>query len=102
MTVRPNVTYAAYLAACEASAQRAVKGLWTKVPPPTPKPTKPAGPSEPSPEIPAMYVGDADSGLFHLATCPLAVAMRAEDKAPFATREKAIAAGYEPCGVCQP
>lgn len=48
------------------------------------------------------YVGNKNSKKLHLATCHYAVETKAENRVCFATRQEAIAQGYQPCKVCKP
>jgi hypothetical protein len=50
--------------------------------------------------IAAAYVGNTNSYRFHRNSCTYAGCKNCT--ARFATREEAIAAGYRPCGTCNP
>lgn len=47
-------------------------------------------------------VGNRNSKTFHLATCSSARNMSQANVVPFATRQEAEAAGYQPCKRCKP
>jgi len=73
---------------------------------PTPKPTlavrsAPAPVPSDTPD-PCRYIGNKNSKKFHLAACEWAKKTSEQNRVCFATREEAIAQGYEPCKVCQP
>ena len=78
---------------------------------PSRSPTLTAGPTTPSRSAGAApapaagdcrYVGNKNSKKLHLATCHSVADMKPENRVCFATREEAIAQGYEPCKVCKP
>mgnify|MGYP003480620713 FL=1 len=46
------------------------------------------------------YIGNVNSKKFHLSTCNTLPAEK--NRVYFQTREEAIAAGYSPCGNCNP
>ncbi|MEW6727094.1 MAG: Ada metal-binding domain-containing protein [Bacillota bacterium] len=48
------------------------------------------------------YVGSIKSNKYHLPTCRYAEAITSESRIWFMTEAEALAAGYEPCGVCKP
>lgn len=49
------------------------------------------------------YIINKDSGVFHLSGCPRAKQINSENLGSFTgTRSEAIAAGYSPCGSCEP
>jgi hypothetical protein len=50
--------------------------------------------------VSSAYVGNTKSYKFHRNTCRHAGCTNCT--ARFATREEAIAAGYRPCGICEP
>ena len=52
--------------------------------------------------IDAAYVGNANSLKFHDPTCKSVSKMKEANKVYFDTRDEAIAAGYAPCGSCNP
>ena len=64
-----------------------------------PQPVAAAEPLARTP-VAASYVGNTKSYKFHRNTCRHAGCPNCT--ARFATREEAIAAGYRPCGVCDP
>lgn len=64
-------------------------------------PSSPA--AEPPPAVEAAktaYVGNIKSKKFHRLSCRYADCTNC--KAKFATREEAIEAGFDPCGICDP
>lgn len=48
------------------------------------------------------YVGSNKSNKYHLPTCRYAQKISPENQVWFQTKDEAQAAGYEPCGVCNP
>jgi len=60
--------------------------------------SSPAAPA--ATEASASYVGNTNTHKFHRNTCRYAGCPNCT--ARFATREEAIAAGYRPCGICDP
>lgn len=50
--------------------------------------------------VKAAYVGNTNTHRFHKLPCRYAGCPNC--KARFATRDEAIAAGYRPCGTCDP
>lgn len=48
------------------------------------------------------YVGSIKSDKYHLTSCRYAERIKEENQVYFDTEEAAVAAGYEPCGVCKP
>lgn len=52
--------------------------------------------------VSAAYIGNSNTGKFHRAGCRMIGSMNEEHKVPVATREEAIAGGYDPCGICKP
>lgn len=70
----------------------------------------PAGTATPTPTPTAtptltpvcIYVGNSSSLKFHYPTCPYAALIAPQHRVCFASREEALAAGYEPCRVCNP
>ena len=50
----------------------------------------------------ANYVGNANTGKFHYATCYMVDKMNPNNKVFMNTREEAINAGYVPCKRCNP
>lgn len=58
-------------------------------------------PTTPTPTTGA-YVGSIKSDKYHYPSCRYAKAILPENQIWFATEAEAIAAGYEPCGVCKP
>jgi len=87
-----------------------------KVPRPAPSPkadNRPeASPSkdprpEPPPEVDTRpefppYVGNIRLKRFHSSSCRFIARMATNNKCGFSSREEAVEAGYEPCGVCKP
>lgn len=49
-----------------------------------------------------VYVGSIESDKFHYPSCRFAEKILPENEIWFDTREAAYAAGYTPCGVCEP
>lgn len=59
-----------------------------------------SGAASSAPASGAAYIGNLNSGKFHLPTCSN---LPAEDnRIYFSTREAAVEAGYDPCGNCKP
>lgn len=50
----------------------------------------------------AMYIGNSSSLKFHTPGCSAAEKISDANKVGFATREDAINAGYDSCGICKP
>lgn len=48
------------------------------------------------------YVGNSHSMKFHAEGCRAEQKIRADHRVYLETREKAINAGYTPCGICKP
>lgn len=48
----------------------------------------------------AAYVGNINTKKFHRTTCRYAKCTNC--RAKFATRDEALAAGFDPCGICEP
>jgi len=57
---------------------------------------------EGAPADPCAYVGNKNSLKFHIADCQWVAKMNPENKICFASRQEALAQGYEPCKVCNP
>ncbi len=49
-----------------------------------------------------VYIANSNTGKFHYAWCSSVKQMNEEHKVCYATREGAVAAGYVPCGRCNP
>jgi hypothetical protein len=64
----------------------------------TPPPADPAPVPAATPA--ANYTGNLNTKKFHRITCRYAKCPNCKVK--FATREEALAAGFDPCGVCDP
>ncbi len=96
--------YAGLLHTAEHEAQQALRGLWAATPTPTPRPTR-APSLTPAPTAtagPCNYVGNANSMIFHKASCSSVAKMAPGNKVCFGTREEAIAQGYRACKICKP
>lgn len=50
----------------------------------------------------APYVGNKNNHKFHKATCQSVIEMKDKNKVEFYVRDAAVAAGYKPCGACNP
>ena len=50
----------------------------------------------------SSYVGNANSGKFHYASCRWAKKISSYNRVYFNSREEAINQGYYPCKVCDP
>lgn len=50
----------------------------------------------------AAYIGNASSHKLHRPDCSGVASMSPQNKVVFNTLAEALAAGYEPCGICQP
>lgn len=50
----------------------------------------------------ATYIGNSNSMKFHNPDCSGVSRMSEHNKVYFATRDEAVDAGYEPCGLCNP
>jgi hypothetical protein len=48
------------------------------------------------------YIGNKNSKKFHSAGCSAVAKMKDSNKVALASRDAAIAAGYEPCKICKP
>ncbi len=48
------------------------------------------------------YVGNRNNHKLHYADCPSVADIKDKNKVGFNSRDDAIAAGYEPCGACNP
>ena len=48
------------------------------------------------------YIGNKNSKKFHVAGCASVAKMKDSNKVALASRDAAIAAGYEPCKICKP
>lgn len=58
--------------------------------------------SDDSSNYQSTYVASANSDKFHEPSCSYAQKIKDYNKIYFSSREEAINAGYEPCGVCYP
>ena len=67
---------------------------------PTTQPTPSQQSAEQATE--GKYVGSVESDKYHLPSCRYAKEIKPENQIWFKTEEDALAAGYEPCGVCKP
>lgn len=74
-----------------------VKG--TEAPEPSIDPT--LAPSAPA-QAQGAYEASSRSDKFHLPSCSSASRISEDNRLWFQTRDEAIAAGYSPCGKCQP
>lgn len=61
--------------------------------------SEPVNPTQPTQ---AGYVGNANTKKFHLPSCSSVEDISEKNKVSFASREEAVAAGYVPCGRCNP
>ena len=57
---------------------------------------------EETPAGEANYILNTNTMKFHLPTCPSVADIKPGNRGTAATREEALAAGYEPCGRCSP
>jgi len=48
------------------------------------------------------YIGNSNSGKFHVASCPSVSKMSDRNKVSFSSRNQAINQGYAPCKICNP
>ena len=55
-----------------------------------------------TPPAEITYILNTNTMRFHLPTCPSAEEIKAENRATASSREEALAAGYQPCGRCNP
>lgn len=65
---------------------------------PTPAPT----PEPPAIPVSANYIGNKNTGKFHVSSCPEIKKMKESNKVPLSSREEAIAGGYVGCKKCSP
>ncbi|SHJ12172.1 thermonuclease family protein [Desulfofundulus thermosubterraneus] len=86
MTVPPNVKYADLFVQLQREAREKKRGLWGLE----------VKDKEP------YYIGNARSKKFHRPDCEYGRQTAPDNRVRFATREKALDAGYEPCNVCKP
>lgn len=49
-----------------------------------------------------QYIGNSNTKVFHLSTCPDVEKIKKENKATLGSREAAISAGFKPCEHCKP
>ena len=56
----------------------------------------------PAPAPTTTYIGNKNSKKFHVAGCASVAKMKDSNKVALASRDAAIAAGYEPCKICKP
>jgi len=56
--------------------------------------------TDPAPQ--ARYVASSERDRFHVTECRWAARIQNENRIMFGSREDAIAAGFEPCGTCNP
>ncbi|MBD5560552.1 MAG: DNA-entry nuclease [Clostridia bacterium] len=56
---------------------------------------------EPAPAQ-AAYIGNKNTGKFHVASCASVKKMKESNKVPMSSRDEAIAGGYVPCKNCNP
>ena len=66
------------------------------------QPTAELVPDQPAAPITASYVGNKNTRKFHVSSCSSVADMKESNKVPLASREEAIAEGYEPCKRCNP
>ena len=57
---------------------------------------------EETPAGEANYILNTNTMKFHLPTCASVADIKPANRGTVATREEALAAGYEPCGRCNP
>jgi hypothetical protein len=50
----------------------------------------------------ANYVGNANTGKFHVASCNSVSKMAEGNKVFFSSRDDAVSQGYVPCKICNP
>lgn len=50
----------------------------------------------------AAYIGNRNTGKFHLPSCTSAGKISVQNKVIFGSRQEAVAGGYSPCGICRP
>lgn len=91
-TFPPNVKYVDRFTAAQREAREAGRGLWGMTDQ-TPQQT---------PATSGKYVGSKESNKYHYPWCRWAERIKPENQIWFQTKEEAEAAGYEPCGVCNP
>ena len=76
------------------------------VPEPLPEPTvAPTPEPTPVPIVPpvtASYIGNKNTGKFHVSTCSEIKKMKESNKVPLNSREEAVANGYVGCKRCNP
>lgn len=60
----------------------------------------PSASTDDQPSTEAMYIGNSNSLKFHRPDCKNLPSKK--NQVTFSTREDAVAAGYEPCGACNP
>lgn len=73
-------------------------------PVPTLQPT-PEAPQTPEPAVPpvsAPYIGNKNTGKFHVSSCGEIKKMKESNKVPLYSRDEALAGGYVGCKRCQP
>ncbi|AEG13881.1 nuclease (SNase domain-containing protein) [Desulfofundulus kuznetsovii DSM 6115] len=86
MTVPPNVKYADLFVRLQREAREKKRGLWGLE----------VKDREP------YYIGNARSKKFHRPDCEYGRQTAPDNRVRFATKEKALDAGYEPCNACKP
>lgn len=107
-TYPPDVKYAAYFQQLSRQAFEGNWGLWGKQEnkdagkPVAPVYVAPAPSPSPSAPITSSYIGNSNSGKFHLASCRYAAKTSPSNRVAFSTRLEAINNGYVPCQVCKP
>jgi len=105
----PDLRYQGLLDQAQTQAREAGLGLWGPQPtsnPAAPPSLTPAAGGAPEEDVglpdDCEYVGNKNSKKFHRADCSSVAAMSPANRVCFASREEAIAAGYEPCQRCNP
>lgn len=94
---RPYAPRDLKLAASEARARAARRGLWGSPNPTLPWEWRRGGGADQA----AGVVGNRNSRLYHKPNCRGAAAMRAEHRVPFRTEADAVAAGYRRARDCR-
>lgn len=91
-TFPPNVKYVERFLAAQQEAREAGRGLWG---------INAQTPQQP-PATSGKYVASKESDKYHYPWCRWAEQIKPENRIYFQTKEEAEAAGYKPCGVCNP
>lgn len=104
MTIQPNSKYADYFRTFVAEARDADRGLWNpsvleeSAAPPAASPAPAASGGGSS----AAYIGNRNTMRFHVVDCSSVSQMNPANQVPLSSRDKAVSAGYVPCGNCRP